>query len=141
MSRCLPPAFAPFGQLGALLAQCGVVTVAWVEPCIVRKFVEDPRRHVVDQRGEILRTCCFPDSAGEQHIALTVKILPMECDAVSCLRAMSRSVMYGGRVLPSGRNHRSIESSQPALVQALPPLCTGLAGLSSQSRVARPPTS
>lgn len=73
VSRCLPPAFAPFVELGTLLAKSRVIAVAGIEPSVVRQLFEDPRLNVIDQRREILGGSGFPNSAGEQSIALTVK--------------------------------------------------------------------
>jgi hypothetical protein len=49
-----------------LLAQSRVVAVAWVEPGVIRQYVKDPGRHVIDQRGEVLGRSRATDAAGEQ---------------------------------------------------------------------------
>jgi hypothetical protein len=44
----LPAAFAPLREVGALVAEGGVVAVAGVEPGVVREVVEDSFGDVVE---------------------------------------------------------------------------------------------
>jgi hypothetical protein len=69
----LPAALAPFVDVVFLFAQGRVVAVAGIEPGVVRQVVEDPRRHVVDQRREVLGRSRASHTTWEQRIASTVK--------------------------------------------------------------------
>src|SRR3954467_7147672 len=61
-----PAAGTPLVDVRLLFAEGRVVAVARVEPCVVRQDVEQSRRHVVDQRREVLRRSRAADSSGGQ---------------------------------------------------------------------------
>jgi hypothetical protein len=87
--RPSPAAFAPFVDVGFLLAQGRVVAVAWVEPGVVGEDVEEPGGDVIDQRREVLRGGGAPHAAGEQSITSAVKktVAWSHAGEGGCLRA------------------------------------------------------
>lgn len=72
--RGSPAAVSPVTQLRAFRADRGVIPVARVEPGVVGEVVENPGRHVLDQRVEVLRRPRLAHAAREQRVALTVKM-------------------------------------------------------------------
>jgi hypothetical protein len=69
----LPAAFAPFVDVGFLLAVGRVVAVAWVEPGVVGEDVEQAGMDVVEDRREVLRRPGLAFAAREQGITSAVK--------------------------------------------------------------------